>query len=54
MALELKRSIDEKMEGTLQEHNLKKVIKAGGYGSFVYPENFEKVKEDLIKLLKGA
>ena len=54
VALELKRSENEKMEGTLQEYNLVRISKAGGYAIFVYPENFDRVKEELLKMLKGA
>ena len=53
-ALEVKRSAKEKTEGTLQEYNINKIKDAGGYARFVYPENFEKIKTELIKLAEGA
>lgn len=50
IALELKRSIYEKMKGTLQQHNLNKINnEAGGMGIFVFPENWDSIK----KMLKG-
>jgi len=54
IALELKRDEVELMQGTLQCHTLERIARAGGYATFVYPQNFEKVKEDILKLLKGA
>jgi len=47
VALELKRARGEKMSGTLQEFNIKKINDAGGLGLFVFPENWAKVKEVL-------
>lgn len=55
VALELKRSKDELMRGTLQFNNVEKItLLAKGYATFVYPENWDKVKDDLKRMLKGA
>jgi len=52
VALELKK--DSKGHGgdgeLLQKHNIKKIKKAGGYAAIVYPENFEKIFNQLSKL----
>lgn len=55
VALELKKSVTEvgKPSALLQEHNLNKINSARGIGIFVYPENWEKVKDTLIVLSKG-
>jgi hypothetical protein len=52
VALELKKSFDDlpKNELDLQAHKLKKIIRAGGIGIFVYPENFDKIKTALTVL----
>lgn len=54
VALELKRSEKAKVSA-LQSHTIHLIMKAGGYAWTLYPENFEEVKQDLIKLSnKGA
>ena len=50
VALELKRSRKEKMTGTLQEHHIKHINSSGGLGVFVFPENWEKMK-DVLKAI---
>lgn len=50
VAMELKRSIYSKMRGTLQEYNINKINNdAGGIGLFVFPENWDNIKN----MLKG-
>lgn len=48
VGLELKRSKKEKMLGTLQDFNIEGINEAKGFALFVYPENFEQVKETLL------
>ena len=52
VALELKRSRKEKMEGTLQELNINKINKSGGLGLYAYPENWKHVGEILLGISK--
>ena len=49
-ALEVKRCAKEKTEGTLQEYNINKIKDTGGSAYFVYPENFDKIKKELLAL----
>ena len=52
IALELKTSKEESLIEnetiTLQRYELMKIREAGGYASFLYPENLESVMADLI------
>lgn len=54
VALETKRSKSEAEKGSralIQRRVLKKIIDAGGYGSFIYPENAEQIYAELRELL---
>lgn len=55
VALEVKRSEEEAQETTgriaLQRKNIADIRKAGGYATFVYPENEKFVIEELLELL---
>jgi len=53
VALELKRSVKEQMKGTLQAHILNKIHESGGFASFVFPENWEWVQIQLLRISKG-
>jgi len=46
VALEFKATVKAK-RSLRQKHMLDKVLKTGGYASFVYPENWQEVFEDL-------
>ena len=51
IALELKATLDKKSKSRkLQEYNLNKINKIGGYGFFCAPENWEGLKEILLSL----
>ena len=51
IALELKATLDKKSKSRkLQEYNLNKINKIGGYGFFCAPENWEGLKEVLLNL----
>lgn len=53
-ALEVKKNEAESLHTTgrivLQKHNMDKIRRAGGYASFVYPENVDNVIAELIAL----
>jgi hypothetical protein len=51
--LELKRSANAK-RGELQNYLIGKARLAGGYAEFVYPENWETIKGDLLQLATGS
>jgi hypothetical protein len=54
VAMELKNSVSEVPdEMDLQGYKLSKINDAGGFGLYVYPENFEKVLIFLQTLSKG-
>lgn len=54
VTLECKKSEEESQETTgrvvLQRKTLEDVRKAGGYASFIYPENMKYILQDLLKL----
>lgn len=56
VALEFKKSVSEARKKTgrivLQRYNIGIVNKCGGYGTFIYPENFEDVYSHLLLLSK--
>jgi hypothetical protein len=35
----------------MQEYEVKAIKKAGGYAAFVYPENYQEIFNDLLKML---
>ena len=37
----------------LQVRNINRITSAGGYGIVAYPESFDELKEELIKISKG-
>lgn len=55
VAIELKRSKKElgKPRTKLQSYFIKKIIKANGYGLFMYPENFDDTRKILQELAKA-
>lgn len=53
VALELKRSHKEKMRGTLQENTLDRIHRAGGYCAFVWPDNWDSIRQDILQIVKG-
>jgi hypothetical protein len=55
VALEFKRTMKEMghPREKLQRYTLDRVLKAGGYGMFVYPENAEMVLETLREMSNG-
>jgi len=54
VALEFKKDAKEikQMKGrtVLQNHELRKIRKAGGYAEFIYPGNFQKIYDELKRL----
>ena len=61
IALELKASEKDYTKGIkgidsrtkLQQHNINKINNAGGYGTFLYPENWDEVYPVLIAISEG-
>jgi len=50
--LEIKRSRTAK-KSALQNYLISKARSAGGYAEFVYPENWESIKKDLMHMATG-
>jgi len=53
VALEFKRDVKAK-RSLRQKHILDKIIRAGGYASFVYPENWAEIFAELRGLSLGG
>ena len=52
VALEYKRSGEAK-RSALQKRNIRKINEAGGYGRFVYPENWAPILQELKGIANG-